>query len=128
MIQNKTLKTTNLNIHNMKLTRNEIAAIKRVAATVQPDLNKKVKKQKEIAKLQEEIMEIDNKIAVWDQGIRNLTGLSVEQLVEREIVNGVTRFKIREDLLEVDEQGSSIQPAFEPETERPIENNIEENL
>jgi hypothetical protein len=87
----------------MKLTRSQIAAIKRVAATVQPDLNKKYKKLKEIEKLQEEIQEIDHNIAVWDQGIRNLTGVGIEELVEKEIINGNTKYKVREDILEEEE-------------------------
>ena len=84
----------------MKLTRSQIAAIKRVAATVQPDLNRKSKKLKEIEKLQDEITEIDNNIAVWDQGIRNLTGVGIEELVEKETVNGKTNYKIKESILE----------------------------
>lgn len=87
----------------MKLTRSQIAAIKRVAATVQPDLNKKYKKLKEIEKLQEEIQEIDHNIAVWDQGIRNLTGVGIEELVEKETINGNTKYKVREDILEEEE-------------------------
>lgn len=87
----------------MKLTRSQIAAIKRVAATVQPDLNKKYKKLKEIEKLQEEIQEIDHNIAVWDQGIRNLTGVGIEELVEKETINGSTKYKVREDILEEEE-------------------------
>jgi predicted transcriptional regulator len=88
----------------MKLTRSQIAAIKRVAATVQPDLNKKYKKLKEIERLQNEIQEIDHNIAVWDQGIRNLTGVGIEELVEKETINGSTKYKVREDILEEEEE------------------------
>lgn len=88
----------------MKLTRSQIAAIKRVAATVQPDLNKKYKKLKEIERLQNEIQEIDHNIAVWDQGIRNLTGVGIEELVEKETINGNTKYKVREDILEEEEE------------------------
>lgn len=108
----------------MKLKRSEIAAIKRVAATVQPDLNKKYKKLKEIERLREEIKEIENNIAVWDQGIRNLTGVGVEELVEREVVNGQTRFKIKEDILEVEEQAEA--QAEEPQEEQKAEQEQEQ--
>lgn len=107
----------------MKLTRSQIAAIKRVAATVQPDLNKKYKKLKEIEKLQEEIQEIDHNIAVWDQGIRNLTGVGIEELVEKETINGNTKYKVREDILE-EEDG----PVQEPEQHETIYNEENNNL
>lgn len=105
----------------MKLTRSQIAAIKRVAATVQPDLNKKSKKLKEIEKLQNEIKEIDHNIAVWDQGIRNLTGVGIEELVEKETVNGSTKYRVREDILEIDEQQEMQFPQEPEEPEEPEE-------
>lgn len=88
----------------MKLTRNEIAAIKRVAATVQPLLKRKDKINGQIENLEHEKNKIDEEIKVWEQGIRNLTGRGIEELVERETVNGSTRYIVKEGLLEEEEQ------------------------
>lgn len=84
----------------MKLTRSEIAAVKRVAATCEPIMKKKDKIRKKIEELTAEVEALNGEIQVWEQGIKNLTGYGVEELVEREVVNGSTRFKVREDLLD----------------------------
>lgn len=101
----------------MKLTRSEIAAVKRVAATCEPIMKKKDKIRKKIEELTAEIEALNGEIQVWEQGIKNLTGYGVEELVERETVNGVTKFKVREDLLDEqveEEQKDEIQePAVE---------------
>ena len=109
----------------MKLKRSQIAAIKRVAMTVQPSLKKKDKLNQQIAKIQQEIAGIDEDIHVWEQGIRNLTGFGIEELVEREVVNGQTRFIVKEDILEEDdetvaepEQGTIFTPVIENEQEQ----------
>lgn len=84
----------------MKLTRSEIAAVKRVAATCEPIMKKKDKIRKKIEELTAEVEALNGEIQVWEQGIKNLTGYGVEELVERETINGVTKFKVREDLLD----------------------------
>lgn len=84
----------------MKLNRNEIAAIKRVAATCEPIMKKKDKIRRKISELEKEIESLNREIQVWEQGIKNLTGYGVEELVVRKNVNGVTKFEVREDLLE----------------------------
>ena len=108
----------------MKLKRNEIAAIKNVARIVNPKLKEKDRKLREIAKLQDEINVINDEIKVWEQGIKNMTGFGIEELVEREVVNGKTNFKVREDVLEEETDAVEkevvgeevINPIVEPET------------
>ena len=117
----------------MKLKRNEIAAIKRVAATVQPLLNKKDKLKQQIADLQRQLDEKDAEIRVWEQGIRNLTGFGIEELVTKEVVNGNTRFIVREDILEEEPEetakGWTMEPAEEiSEPMEPISEEQENNL
>lgn len=104
----------------MKLKRNEIAAIKRVAATVQPYLKKKDKINGQIKELENEKAKLDDAIHVWEQGIRNLTGFGIEELVERETVNGQTRFIVKEDLLEIEEEPVTEEVQEEPSTPTPI--------
>ena len=77
----------------------------------------------EIVNLKIEIDALEAEIAVWDQGIKNLTGYGVEQLVEKEVVNGNTRFKVREDILEEDAAAETTQTE-EPATTEPETNNI----
>ena len=109
----------------MKLTRSEIAAVKRVAATCEPIMKKKDKIRKKIEELTAEVEALNGEIQVWEQGIKNLTGYGVEELVEREVVNGSTRFKVREDLLEEQAEETPVLPGFE--NEEPVTESNEQN-
>ena len=84
----------------MKLSRSDIAAIKSVAGIINPKLKERERYRKEIETLTGKIETIENEIKVWEQGVRNITGLGIEEIVEKEIVNGKTKFKIREGIFE----------------------------
>ena len=78
------------------LTRNEMAAVKRINSTTKKLYDKYLKLQAKIAELQVECRHINNEIELWEAPIRKMTG----GFTSSEVLDGTWK---REDVEEVAE-------------------------
>lgn len=81
-----------------ELTRFEIAACKRTAQNVKSMRTKKAKLQEKIAKLYDEIEEIEQNIAIWEEPIVKMTG----GFTSEQVLNGEME-SMREEVKELEE-------------------------